>query len=241
MGFNKDIIICGDIHGLWGYLNTLINKKKPSIILQVGDWGHWVGKKISSRTVNGMRISGFDPMGVKAKDTEIFWCDGNHENHNDLDLRTSTPCEVMPNVFYMRRGSIMTLPDGRVVLFMGGAASIDKHLRTPGVDWFPQEMLSFSELYKLEERGIDKIDIVISHTAPCEFNNLLNKKKIYGDYKYKFFDSSQEVLSAILEMFKPSLWYFGHFHVSQKGIYKNTKWQCMHMAPFENWWTYLDK
>ena len=36
---NKNIIVCGDTHGYWRYLNALINKKKPELILQCGDWG----------------------------------------------------------------------------------------------------------------------------------------------------------------------------------------------------------
>lgn len=247
MRFNKDIIICGDIHGMWKYLNQLINKKKPSIILQCGDWGHFPGRKIKATTVNGMRIPGFDPLGVKAGSTEIFFCPGNHEHWDDLDLRVSTPCELMPNVFYMRRGSTITLPDGRVVLFVGGAESIDKEARTPGVDWFPQEVLPVSTLYKIEERKIKHVDIVISHTCPQEFNPIMNEKSSlkYSGWTYKFRDTSQEVLSEILHEFKPSLWYFGHFHVNMKGVYKHiqdscTRWFCLNDTPNTGWWRHLD-
>ena len=241
---NKDIIVCGDIHGMWRYLNTLINKKKPELILQVGDFG-WF-PNLDGHTarlsygMHGVKKIPWKLKGIKNPNTEILWCPGNHEQWDELDLR-SEYSEVMPRVYYMPRGTTYTLPDGRVVLFMGGAASIDKNSRTPGVDWFPQEMISISELYKLEEQGLDRVDIVISHTCPQEFNPLLNPKKPYSGWEYKFWDSSQEVLSELLYMYKPSLWYFGHFHVYTKGFFKetNTKWACLNMIPETNWWKYL--
>lgn len=156
---------------------------------------------------------------------------------NDLELP-----ELMPNVFYAKRGTTYTLPDGRVVLFMGGAASIDKAARTPGVDWFPQEVLTLSELYKLEERKLDRIDIVISHTCPQEFNESLKLKQPYGGWEHKFRDTSQEVLSELLYWYKPSLWYFGHFHIHMEGLFKETgtKWVCLNETSNTNWWKYLD-
>lgn len=40
--------------------------------------------------------------------------------------------EVAPGVIYQPSGSTLTLPDGRVVLFLGGAKSVDWPLRTGG-------------------------------------------------------------------------------------------------------------
>ncbi len=237
--FNKNIIVAGDIHGMWRHLNTLISKKQPKYVLQCGDFGWFPGRKIKSRTRNGMRISGFDPLGVKAGKTEVYWCPGNHENWEELELRNATPSEVMPNVFYMRRGATAELPDGRIVLFMGGAISIDRNARTPGIDWFPQEIIPYAEIYRLEQNEIDKVDIVISHTCPLEFKPGLMDKIPYKGWEWKFHDPSQEVLSAILEIYKPSLWYFGHFHVNSYGKYDNTEWYCLNDVPNTQWWRYL--
>lgn len=240
---NKDIIICGDIHGYWRYLNTLINKKKPKLILQAGDFGFFPHMERKSKVRNGVRYPGFDPWGVKARDTKVIFTKGNHEDHDNLDLWDELELpELYHNVFYAKNGTTYTLPDGRVVLFMGGAASIDKASRTMGIDWWPQEMISISELYKLENSGLKHVDIIISHTCPQEFNPLLNPKRPYNGWEYKFYDSSQEVLSELLYMYKPSLWYFGHFHVSVDGFFKdtNTKWFCLNDVPNTNWWKYLE-
>lgn len=239
--FNKDIIVCGDVHGFWGYFNEFITRRRPSIVLQCGDFGWFPRMRKKAFTKNGMRYRGFDPFGIKPGNTDVYFAPGNHEDWDELSLRKAEFSQLMPNVWYANRGATLTLPDGRVVLFMGGAASIDKNARTPGIDWFPQEMIPIAELYKLEEKGLDRVDIVISHTCPQEFNPFLNTKKPYNGWQYKFYDSSQEVLSEILYMYKPSLWYFGHFHVQMTGFHEETKtrWQALNQIPETNWWSYL--
>jgi len=243
MGIDKDIIVAGDIHGMWRYLNTLINKKKPKYILQVGDFGWWPRQHVKSRKPrihHGMKYRPFDQYGLKVGKTEVFWCPGNHEDWEELELRKAIPSEIMPNVFYMRRGSTIQLADGRIILFMGGALSIDRNSRTAGIDWFPQEIIPYSEIYKLEHNEVDKVDIVVSHTCPLEFEPKLRDKIPYNGWEYKFEDPSQQVLSTILDMYKPSLWYFGHFHIHMEGQYDNTKWFCMNDVPNTKWWRYLD-
>ena len=37
----KKIIIMGDVHADFGSLNQFLNKKRPDIILQCGDFGRW--------------------------------------------------------------------------------------------------------------------------------------------------------------------------------------------------------
>jgi len=242
---SNDIIIVGDLHCDWASLNRLINRKHPKYILQVGDFGWWptfhnIPKSKTVRNKYGKWIKPYNNLGIKCQDTEIYFCPGNHECWEELLLNTSVPTHLYSNVYYMKRGATLTLPDGRIVLFMGGAISIDKSSRTQGVDWFPQELIPYSEFYKLKESGIDKVDIVISHTCPTEFNQFLRVKRVYKEWENKFKDSSQQVLSAILEEYKPKLWYFGHFHVSMKGTHQQTKWYCLNYPHNGGrWWRYL--
>lgn len=245
----KDIIVTGDIHGHWGPLNQLISKKKPKIVLQGGDLGWWprfhgYPKFRTRRDDYGRWIKPGDNYGIKTQGSELFFCPGNHEDWEELLLRTSVPAHLYGDVYYMKRGATLTLPDGRVVLFMGGAISVDKNDRTPGMNWFPQELIPYAEFYKLQEAGLKKVDIVISHTCPNEFNYevdvQLRKRPDYALWSYKFMDCSQQVLSAILEEYKPSLWYFGHFHVTAKGQHDNTKWFCLNYpGNGGRWWRYL--
>ena len=38
---NKKILILGDIHGKFAYLNDIISKKRPKITICCGDFGYW--------------------------------------------------------------------------------------------------------------------------------------------------------------------------------------------------------
>lgn len=213
------ILVTGDLHAEYEHLNKLINKKKPKLVICCGDFGYWPKFKNINDLKNG--------------DTKVLFCDGNHEDH--WALRDRITDELAPNVFYMPRGSTYTLPDGRTILFMGGANSIDKHLRTIGKTWFPEETITQNDVLNVP---LDlNVDIVISHTCP---NELLYEMLPYNSTKDK--DPSYKALSYILETYQPKLWYFGHWHIFKKGVIPktNTKWTCLSAAGFgDQWWIKL--
>ena len=227
----EKIIIVGDTHGNWSSLNTMIMREKPDIILHTGDFGWW--PKFHNTTairddVNPRKK--WNQYGIKNGDCKIYFCDGNHEDHWDLK-KYEKQTELMPNVFYMPRGSILTLPDSRNVLFMGGATSIDKNVRTIGIDWFPEEEISQKNIFNLPEC---KVDIVISHTCPT---------KIRGHHEFSMFkekESSGDALDFILEKYHPLLWFFGHFHFFQVGYIEGVKWRCLNIMGFTRGWIELD-
>jgi len=235
--------VVGDLHGEFGALNKLINKKHPDGILACGDFGwfpHWHGKRISELDYDRRR---FNQYALKNKECVVHWCDGNHEHHEDIQNRLKIdpdgPHEfVGPNVFYHRRGSVLTLPDGRTVLFFGGADSIDKHKRVEGSDWWRDELPTMRDFRYMEEVVASlnkKIDIVVSHTAPAVFIEELGKARHSGKVK----DSTIDFLNFILEEYRPSLWYFGHFHQYKTGFTKSCRWTCLHYAVNSGWFTKL--
>ena len=222
---STEIIVIGDVHADFGTLNQFIAKKKPKIILSTGDFGYWPH-------LNTFKIDYFgnkkkvEKKIPKVGDSKLYWCDGNHEDHWELKKLTSN--EIWPNVFYMKRGSILTLPDRRNVLFMGGANSIDKNSRTFGIDWFPEENITWSDIENIPKDI--KIDIVISHTCPNEF-----------DIKCYDRDSNRDALSYILNTYNPSLWYFGHWHTYKTGFTKGCRWTVLnHSFSCDRWWDWIE-
>lgn len=218
---DNSIMVLGDVHREFGALNTLVNKKRPEIILQCGDFGFW--PKITRHDERGALIVPKKPVMNGAK---LYWADGNHEDH--WSLRSLSSNEIWPNVYYMKRGSTLTLSDGRTVLFIGGARSTDKDMRTTGFDWFPDEVISEMDLAQLPDT---KVDIVISHTCPREF-------AVMGD-DMRADDSSRMVLSYVLARYQPSLWYFGHFHYYRTGVTRGCRWAGLSMAGCTGWWEWL--
>ena len=219
------IVIMGDLHSDFGYLNRFINKKKPDIVLCAGDFGYWPTNK--------------NYREIKAHNSKIYWCDGNHEDFIALKNRASD--EIQPNVFYKPRGSTLTLPNGQIVLFLGGALSVDRHYRVEGISWFKDEILTFNDFDYMPDPNM-KVDLVISHTCPIDFNIPF---LTMGDGK--FYDESRRVLSHFLHVIKPKRWFFGHFHARMSGISRGYDWEChwecldMSLNGGDSWYYWLEK
>lgn len=214
------VLITGDIHNNFSRLNELINKKRPDIGICCGDFGYWPN------------VSWSEPLSnIKLQSTKLLlWCDGNHEDH--WALRDRETDELAPNIFYMPRGSTYQLEDGRTILFMGGAHSIDHMRRTVGISWFPEEIITQKDMINLPNC---KADIFITHTCPEEL--LPNLLKV--DWRKKH-DPSNLALSELWKIYKPSLWFFGHWHRYSEGKMMGTKWYCLGAPGFDTrWWMWL--
>jgi hypothetical protein len=189
------------------------------MIIQCGDFGYWPKFPIY-----------YNKNSVKNRDFPIYWIDGNHEDHESIgNLKTN---EISPNVFYMKRGSTMRLSDGRNILFMGGGLSIDRKQRTPGKDWFPEESITQKDILNLPD---EKVDIVISHTCPTDFD----APDWHEDFDH---DSSRDALNYILNRYKPKTWYFAHMHTFKQGYTNGCSWTCLsNIESSKRWWIKLNE
>ena len=194
------IHICGDFHGEWDKLNAFINGKIRQskkmrtlaeayaelevIILQGGDFGFWPHTdpthswfRPGDTTGDGGQYAIKNEVDfLKDGLVKIYWCDGNHENHDALDSLEAVHSDeafipVMPGVFFATFGSVLTLLDGTTVMFCGGAESspLDIQARTPGASWWPQEGIDHKDMARLPDTKITHVDWIISHTGPHAF------------------------------------------------------------------------
>ncbi len=225
----EKIAIVGDLHRNLRDLNEFIKNQQPEMILQCGDFAWFPNHEHEDHFYH--QEQGWTTSTIQSQNTSIYWCDGNHEDHSVI-IQDGQIHEVATNVYHCSRGSTLALPDGRIVLFAGGADSIDKNFRTPGHDWFPEENITTSQLDLMMSHG--KIDIVISHTAPLSFN-------ASGFTKECGMVSNRFALEQVLEKYRPDLWYFGHWHNDTSGVHKNTKWQCLdYPGNSGKWWTWIE-
>lgn len=156
MASDIGIVVTRDIHGDFGRLNAWVNHRRPSIILQCGDFGYW------PRYVSKRKRKRGQPQVPNFHDTRLYWCDGNHEDFVALAHRETD--EVIPNVIYMPRCSTLQLPDEHTVLFIGGAESHDKEWRveqeSAGGDkvCFAEERVTGLDLRNLPD---EKVDVIV--------------------------------------------------------------------------------
>jgi predicted phosphodiesterase len=216
-----NVLITGDIHGEFARLNDLINTKKHQLdlIICCGDFGYWP---------NHDR----DLQNIKTHGKPLLWCEGNHEDH--WALRDRKTDELAPNVFYMPRGSTYKLDDGRTIMFMGGADSIDKEQRVIGYSWFPEEIIAQKDLMNLPDI---RVDIFVTHTCPTELYPVMVQY-----YDGKQMEPSNYALSELWKKYKPDLWFFGHWHHFKAGTLENTKWYALNHATSRSpWWMWLSE
>ena len=209
--------LIGDVHGDFEHLNNLIDKHKNDVdcFIQAGDLGYFPNFPEYKN-----RFENFKPS------KKLYFIDGNHDNHEELQ-KYNTVEELTPNVNYCPRGTIITLDDGRKILLVGGAASLDASIRTMGVDWWQEEIIGQKQGNKiLDKINNENLDIIISHTCPKSI-----KLKLF-DRCLSFNDPTEDFLEIILETKKPSMWYFGHFHMEREGKINDTYWRCLDINEF---------
>lgn len=213
------IAMVGDIHGEFSKLNSFMGKHKNlDILIQAGDNAYyWSG------------ISGYQE--IKPNKIKVYLVPGNHDHWDLIEERVGRhgkiPVEIEPNIFYCPIGSTLDI-NGTVIMFIGGADSIDKQYRTPKLSWWAQEVLT-DEDYDYIVSSVEKVDIIVSHTCPNYFDV---KEQLYYD---KGYDPTRYILDKIHDKYKPAYWFFGHWHRFIRNRYENTEWCALDMVGSKNW------
>lgn len=196
--------LIGDVHGKFKPYRNLIRDVPFSI--QVGDMGvgfmGWRGGELRPLTN--------PPYDAMSEGRHLF-IRGNHDN---------------PEVCKRQK---FWIPDGTVVdgiYCLGGAVSIDRAYRTEGLDWWPDEELSYAELDRMiDDYAAIKPEIVVTHDCPASVANEIlaafNMRKIEDGSR------TREALERMLAIHQPRLWVFGHWHVSLRFQRGRTMFQCL--------------
>lgn len=218
------LFLTGDTHGP-AEIGRLSFKNHPELreldrddlVVILGDFGMpWTGSNDERHWLKWL----------EERPWTTCFVDGNHEGFPALaELPTERRLGadvgvVSPHVLHLRRGRIYDLA-GHRAWCMGGAESIDRAYRTPGFDWFCEEMPSASEMERaeanLEAINYD-VDLVLTHDAPTE----VGKRALMMLNPYCPFEPNFRVsaLNHFLDHVDYELeahgvdcsWYFGHYH-----------------------------
>jgi len=144
---------------------------------------------------------------------------GNHDNYDAWELAgfptrfpVPIPVEGSKRLTYLPRGARWEW-GGLRFLSMGGAVSIDKHHRTDGIDWWPQELITDADV---EACGTDPVDVLLSHDSPPnpQLQRFLDEWNDFG-ITYKMDALSQNsrwFMGQIADAVTPKLVVHGHYH-----------------------------
>lgn len=201
----KTIRFIGDVHGRYEPYKKLIAKVPRSI--QVGDMG------VGFRRVDGYRAGEIysNPPHYAMVAGDHRFIRGNHDNPEEC------------------RKHSQWIPDGRVegnMMFIGGATSIDKHMRQEGYNWWPAEQLSPDALATLIEVYENiKPEIMVTHECPQSLVQCF-----IGHYKVELEPGgtdTRKALEMMLAIHRPKLWIFGHWHQSLDFAQNGTRFICL--------------
>lgn len=212
------IIFMGDIHGKFGqvnsYMHEMYNKHKESITFIIcGDVAYWW----CNEPIPVVKVPAY---------CKLIWVPGNHERWDIIDqYELGKLHELQDKVFLATFGAIETI-EGHRIMFCGGADSVDKHMRTIFIDWFPQEIINNTDMdFLFDHVPEQKIDILVSHTCPSRIFSQLSKKVDWLEEKSS--DPSVYALDIIIDRYKPNLNVFGHFHKFMEGKINDLHWVCL--------------
>lgn len=200
----KKTRLIGDIHGKW-YEYQLITQPINHNSIQVGDFGIGFGQgDYWHDKVNDFHAS-----------KQHRFIRGNHDNpsicKNDM-------------VGYIQDGLIENN-----IMFVGGAWSIDKDYRTPGVSWWQDEELSIPQFNAIiDTYSVVKPDIMITHDCPslAAYHMFVRSGKNLGP-KALYLSRTGEALQAMFEIHQPKHWFFGHWHHTINMTIDGTMFQCI--------------
>lgn len=207
--------VLGDLHGNSGWVQTLFpamrrHDSQVTTVLQLGDYGF-------DFPAHG--TSPVDYWARKAGIERVLCTLGNHESWGVISAAQGEApglaIRVSDVVWVLPRPARFTL-GGRTVLSLGGAASLDRHLRTEGSDWFPDEAITDAMVDEAIADG--NADLMLTHE--CGLTTVPEAERVIAANPHHFPHSaldasraSRERVERVREAVRPRLHAHGHLHV----------------------------
>jgi Icc-related predicted phosphoesterase len=229
---NGKLYFLGDIHAdfVWLSFTIVQNKIKHSTIIQVGDFGLGFLKNEEEQ------LTQLNNVCVR-NNVRVFAIRGNHDNPSAFDSG-----DRFSNLKFLKDYTVLKLYDFNI-LFVGGSISIDRLHRAENSSYWKDEIFRFDEsILSKVLKTTTNVDIVVTHSAPLGVYPLdldpivFDWLKIDEDLKMDILwdrkDHARLMLYLIESGFKPSFWYYGHFHKSHRQIYNDITFRLLNINEF---------
>jgi predicted phosphodiesterase len=232
--------ILGDIHGDFYVIERFCrknDKKNKLNLIQVGDFGAGFDTKNPGEFLSDMDY--LNKLLIEYNIT-LYVIRGNHD---DPKYFTGYYENYWSNLKLMSDYSVIEI-EGKRVLLVGGAISIDRLARDEGTDWWSNEVFVLDE-EKL--KTIYNIDLVVTHTAPnfchpVEFNKLVY---YYAENDLTLLDDllhERELVTRMYDILNQNgnyieAWYYGHFHAEKHFKHQNTKFNLLSVNQYNEYRT----
>ena len=208
------IYITGDIHRDFSRIYKL-KKDSDNMLIVLGDVG--INYYLNEEDKNCKEY-------LKKLKLKLFCVRGNHEERPE-NISTYKEVEMFcgkvfieeeyPNLIFAKDGEIYNI-DGKKILVIGGAYSVDKEYRLlHGYKWFKEEQLTKEEMDTILDKVKSKhFDIVLTHTCPYKYEP--REVFMQGLDQSKVDKSMEHFLDEIEEKISYDKWYCGHYHTEKQ-------------------------
>lgn len=201
---NQNILFVGDVHGnipRFQQIARTVAETRPQIVMFCGDFGWWPRLSWGKKFLQEVKQT------VANSPTKFVFVDGNHEDHHNLPHDNTELTEMLPNLWYLPRGTKIRVQN-LTFLGVGGAVSIDQNRRLIGTSWFQEETSNWAQQNRVLDAG--KADVVVAHDVPGAAD-IPMARRIPTDVETPA-DAHRAFLDAVLSTAQPELWLAGHYH-----------------------------
>lgn len=168
---------------------------------------------------------------------ELYCVNGNHENWAELDRLWSappwqgqdsvlSPIEVTDHVTLLPRGHRWHL-GGRSFVALGGAPSINRHVLSEGIDWWPSEVLLDADIDAVIAGG--HAEVMLTHDSPSSpyctpavdeilRRNAADNPMGWPDSSLAYAEEGLARMTRAVLAVRPLFLAHGHFHVASEGV-----------------------
>ena len=215
MGFMGDTH--GDTRTVIDHIVTLA-ERNVSTILHVGDAG-------LDATVEGWAHIGLITKALRAHNQHMYVTLGNHDNFTMFtEFDDNNVCNLTDRIHVFGRPTMFTVSGPRSIqrfLSVSGAASANKDMLTPHVNWWEEERITMGDIYRVEEvvSAFGHPDVLITHDAPlsshtvsAEVERLNNIFRLPDDLTAYTLES-RESIERVMNIASPAHLFHGHHHI----------------------------
>lgn len=202
----------GDWHGDFRYAQKAIKyaaSQNADYIIHVGDfgiWPKWNGQ--GDARVPFLTLS----ETLEKHDLTLIFVEGNHEHHEWLNMQPVDSDgfrRLTQSIWHAPRSLVFEL-DGVRFMGFGGAVSIDRDLRVPGVDWFPEEVYTYSDCMRAFSKG--QVDVLVTHDAPDGVSPVTGNPMGIPAAFHQDLYYGRMMLGAVVNAVEAKHVFHGHFH-----------------------------
>lgn len=224
------MIFIGDIHGNFKkFLSDLKEKSYENLsMIQVGDFG------VGFRSLD-QEYALIEPINslLKERNNILYVFRGNHDNP---DYFENCPFDFS-NIKFLKDFSVITI-EGKNILILGGAISIDRMTRKEGISYWKGEGIPYiiPDIKDIVSKNIS-VDVVCTHNCPSfvwptEMSDIVrNFMKIDKTLEYELVSERKRLdllYNKISEYngYNPKLWIYGHMHKTITTRVNESIFQC---------------